>query len=215
MCTAGWLGCRGVVAGDLLAPICPIAGGLSGLRGLPLFCPMGASSEWCRAVRVRPAGSFQLGRKFSSISEEILLWEGALLLWPGSSGNLRRWSFLYHQVCPGDVGVALSGSAGTLRPHSLGLAKVHGKLRGLGVPLGCGIPTQTLNSGAIQQASGVPSGHLEGPAPVSHTSDVRRPGRQAGWLRLGLWGQTLPPEPPGARCFTSPHPSSLLEVKFD
>lgn len=59
---------------------------------------------------------------FSNVPEELLRWEGALSCGPGNSGNLRRWeSFLYHQVCPGDVGMALSGSAGTLQPHSLGL----------------------------------------------------------------------------------------------
>lgn len=36
--------------------------------------------------------------------------------------------------------VALSGSSGTPKPHSLGLAKVRGKLGGLGVLLGYGNP---------------------------------------------------------------------------
>ena len=59
---------------------------------------------------------------FSNVPEKLLIWEGALSRGPGNSGNLRRWgSFLHHQVCPGDVGMALSGYAGTLQPHSLGL----------------------------------------------------------------------------------------------
>ena len=59
---------------------------------------------------------------FSNVPEKLLIWEGALSGGPETWGNLRRWgSFLHHQVCPGDVGMALSGSAGTLQPHSLGL----------------------------------------------------------------------------------------------
>lgn len=46
--------------------------------------------------------------------------------------------------------MALSGSSGTPKPHSLGLAKVRGKLEGLGVLLGYGNPTQILNSGVAQ-----------------------------------------------------------------
>ena len=89
---------------------------------------------------------------FSNVPEELLRWEGALSCGPGNSGNLRRWeSFLYHQVCPGDVGMALSGP---------------GRRRVLGVPLGCGITTYTLNSGAVQQVSEVPLGHLGAPRPV-------------------------------------------------
>lgn len=42
--------------------------------------------------------------------------------------------------------MTLSGSSGTPKPHSLGLAKVHGKLRGLGALLDYGNPTQILRS---------------------------------------------------------------------
>lgn len=114
--------------------------------------------------------------------------------------------------------MALSRSSGTPKPHSLGLAKVHGKLGGLGVLLGCGNPTQMLNSGVAQQASGVPQGHLGGPG----QSVVRREEeRQAGWktlqLRHELRSQNLSllPVPPGARGLPPPYPNSLSEIMLD
>lgn len=54
--------------------------------------------------------------------------------------------------------MALSGSAGTPHTHSLGLAKVHQRLRGVWAPLGFGNPTQTLNSGVVQWPLRLPKG---------------------------------------------------------
>lgn len=68
-------------------------------------------------------------------------------------------NFLPHQVCLGMEGVLCLGLQGLSEPHCVGLAEVLWRLRVLGMPLGLGNSTRTLDSGVVQQASGVPHGH--------------------------------------------------------